>query len=337
MLKKLYHSIFIILILTTLIGCANNSKKVKYTNNVSYTYYPNGSIKSSLQHGKIPISIEYRKDGTKKSFTKWFHTDIRYHKNGKMEYYLRMDSDKGLWTSEFFTPEGKMHTNSYEILKNFKETITLTSRIGINGNSELIKVVKHYNKGKLDGIVRKYYQGNLSAEIPYINGIKNGIEIHYNDKKIISKIPYTNGQINGLAKEYITINNKHQLWSEVPYINGNIDGVVKRYNKNEVSLEVPYHNNQKDGLCKVYYYEDNNGEKNSIRYEIPFNNNKAEGIGKQYFKNGDIYIIMNFKDGIAINAKYGPNINETINNSEAYDFAKTVLFHCNITMVFKFQ
>jgi antitoxin component YwqK of YwqJK toxin-antitoxin module len=326
-------------------GCSgknkqNTSSKLhnkKIQSSVSYTYYPNGNIKSTLIHDKIPTSIIYRKDGTKKSLDKWFHTHIEYYKNNTIKNYIRMDSKRGLWTYKFFNDKGKIYTINYKVLDNFNETITLVSRIGINGNSELIKKIKPYVQGKLNGTVLEYSQGDLSAEIPYINGAKNGIEIHYINKEIVSQIPYSKGKIQGTLKEYKTINEKSKLWVQIPYSHGEINGIVKRYTKDEVSLVIPYKKNMKDGICKVYYYEGARGDKNTLRFEVPFKENKANGIATHYFKDGKIYMTINFQNGIARNAKYNKFINENINNSQANDFAKEMLFHCNKTAAFKFN
>ena len=45
--------------------------------------------------------------------------------------------------------------------------------------------------GKLEGILKTYYDGKLSMELPYKNGKKNGIAKHYDrNGKLIKQVKY---------------------------------------------------------------------------------------------------------------------------------------------------
>ena len=83
-------------------------------------------------------------------------------------------------------------------------------------NNQLIKKLKSYNfkllkdinfnrKLYIDGIDKRYYwsNGNICREIPYKNGLRNGLcKSYYYNGNIGLEIEYEDGLYNGYYKEY---------------------------------------------------------------------------------------------------------------------------------------
>jgi hypothetical protein len=94
-----------------------------------------------------------------------------------------------------------------------------------------------YKAGIPVGIVREYFkEGKLYVEIPYQNGVINGVKIQYPSRNDIFRyeIPYTNGKINGVEKLYFE---NGQLHEAVPFTDGEINGLCKLYFTNGVLIE----------------------------------------------------------------------------------------------------
>ena len=75
-------------------------------------------------------------------------------------------------------------------------------------------------EGKKHGIERHYFEdnGQLSFEIEYVNGKKNGIErIYHHNGELSSHCRYKDGQRHATMKCY---NEAGELWRTVIYQNG---------------------------------------------------------------------------------------------------------------------
>jgi len=137
-----------------------------------------------------------------------------------------------------------------------------------------------YIGGKPYGIVREFSdKGELSAEMPYLDGQINGLCKEYSDNKIIAETPYKNGKIEGVKKIYYTTG---VLWEYIPYKNGKQDGVEKDYYENgKLQHEAPFTNDDIINGVEKLYYEDG-----KLKVEIPYKNG-YEGKPKEYDESGN--------------------------------------------------
>ena len=102
-----------------------------------------------------------------------------------------------------------------------------------NYNFKLFKNINNFNELLyIDEIYKSYWgNGNISSEIPYKNGKRNGLfKRYYINGNIKYEIEYKDGLINGLYKAYY-------------WLNG------------DIKYDVEYKDSLRNGLCKFYYYK----------------------------------------------------------------------------------
>lgn len=111
-----------------------------------------------------------------------------------------------------------------------------------------------YKQGKPTGIVRCYSNnGTLHSKATYVNGKMDGVYTFYLSGKVVHEIPYKNGIIDGVAKNYY---DNGTLSAETPYTYGKINGTEKVYSENgKLQKEILY----KKGKMKEEKYYDKNG------------------------------------------------------------------------------
>ncbi len=73
--------------------------------------------------------------------------------------------------------------------------------------------------GKKEGIYKSYYNdGQLRAEVNYIDGLQQGIfKLYYINGQLWNEVNYINGLRQGILKSY---HSNGQLWDELNYIDG---------------------------------------------------------------------------------------------------------------------
>lgn len=98
---------------------------------------------------------------------------------------------------------------------------------------------ENYIAGKLDGKKITYYpNGNITEEVTYKNGIKEGPETHYSPEGVLlKKLQYTNDKLQGEALHYDAFGN---LVIEGYYKNGKKHGLWKYYKDGKLVLEESY-------------------------------------------------------------------------------------------------
>jgi len=66
-----------------------------------------------------------------------------------------------------------------------------------------VEVITPYINDMIEGMETAYYEyGLLSRTTYYVNGVKEGLESIYSDSGLLNEIPYVNGLIEGVAKDY---------------------------------------------------------------------------------------------------------------------------------------
>ena len=136
--------------------------------------------------------------------------------------------------------------------------------------------------------------GNLSSEVNYKNGIKDGdFTSYFDDKTIEQKGTFSSGEKNG---EWITYNKTGEKISKENYKNGLKNGVfwkkseyLRNTEKNVITQE-EYQNN----IPKGTWFSKIEGE--NLLYEKTYSTPKTYSL-KSYHTNGNIEYKQNYKEG----------------------------------------
>lgn len=97
-----------------------------------------------------------------------------------------------------------------------------------HNKSEVVMMTEQYEKGKLNGQKKVYYEdGELAEEASYLNGELHGPRKLYSVKGIVLEdLVYQNGKLHGSARFY---NGKGELMNEGNYKNNQHHGTWKYY------------------------------------------------------------------------------------------------------------
>lgn len=233
--------------------------------------------------------------------------NVFYHKNGKIasEGYMVNGQPEGLWKTYneegILVSAGSRKNNLLDSLWSFylpNGELYMTMNY-LEGKKEGIKTTYLPEKGKIieifkndlkEGYERHYNNRNqLVKEIPFVNGLEEGIAKEFNDEGlIISILEYQIGYI--LKREYINRKDnsglKQGIWKEF-------------YENGKVKIEGFYLNGKKDGFFK-YFNEDGNLEK----LEKYINGNIIEGAEEiriletrvDYYRDGKQKVIQTYLD-----------------------------------------
>ena len=188
-----------------------------------------------------------------------------YYKSGVIssEGIMKNGQPDGYWKSYY--ENGKLKSEGNR--KNF-ELDSLW--IFYNEKEQRILDVS-YRDGKKNGIKTTYLEKEMIREM-FKNDIKNGVtSYYYPDGKLKMEIPFVNGMEQGLAKEYSTDGNIITL---IEYKRG---FVIDRLKINRRD-----HNNLKQGRWYTFYGNGN------VHVEGNYQDDLKEGYFKEYAENGDL-------------------------------------------------
>ncbi len=138
------------------------------------------------------------------------------------------------------------------------------------------------NLWKFTGIRRNVYGNKLHSEVPYVNGLVNGLLKTYSiiDGSLSNEMPYVNNIPHGLYKLY---DNTGICLVECMYANGKRNGIYKNYYPNgRLKEEGTHYNEFKDGISKEYNI---NGW---LLYERIWAGGFQHGIEKAYNPDGTV-------------------------------------------------
>lgn len=188
------------------------------------TYYENMSLKIKSYKSKNRIY------------------ENRYFENGQIKYSIVENKDGSVISMIGFNAKG----DTTSLQSKHKSTI-----YDLEYNAVSYCKIK---KGKFVGKSKCYQNGILIYEMPYKNGILEGIAIGYDEetKDIIAKEPYINGKLNGEGFYY---NRGNILQRKIFYENGcpykaqsfNIVGEVVFETSDKEIIEDKYHSTK---YCK---------------------------------------------------------------------------------------
>jgi antitoxin component YwqK of YwqJK toxin-antitoxin module len=205
--------------------------------------YDNGTLLKQIEHDSngVPFKEQVNEPNNKKIITLWDNfgvpisieqyendllTDGKYYKpnneleasiesssgirvkrdrNGELQYKDQIEKGNLLKRTTFH-PNGQI--KSTMSFQNYK---LHGDQINFSENGQILMTMT-WKDGKLDGMHTIYKNGNKIAEIPYLNGLKNGLERHFDDKgKLSSEIHWENDKKHGSERIY-NDNNSEIKW-----------------------------------------------------------------------------------------------------------------------------
>ncbi len=161
-----------------------------------------------------------------------------------------------------------------------------------------------YKNGILDGVVKKYYgNGKIKSKTLYKNGIEEETNKIAKDTRRTCVQTYISGGLRFTSSaNHRTVSIAHEndeLQSKDGYEGGYNepveDGIHSVYYKTgELGRETPYKGGEKDGICKIYY------PNKKLKATIPYIDDKKNGIAKTYYKTGELQSELTFKNDKSI-------------------------------------
>ncbi len=183
----------------------------------------------------------------------------------------------------------------------------------------------------LDSIWVFYDQkGDTTQKISYMYGKKNGYYITYSYENlkegvdtgvVISKELYINDRKEGISYYYYP---DGHLKSEVSYVNGKKQGLIKEYDDNGMIITLIYYHNgyitdreeinrrdkygNKQGTWKEFYQD------GKVKQEEVYKDNILDGLYKTFNENGNLTLVLNYRNGKLDEALTQEEMNVEIRN-----------------------
>jgi antitoxin component YwqK of YwqJK toxin-antitoxin module len=215
---------------------------------------------------------------------------IHWHPNGNKEGegYLKNGLKQGKWN--FWFENGLIEKDHYYIDDTLHGKITGH----YYKNDTLLKVVRIYDMGVMDGICYTYYDnGNLYLVGTYKKGIREGkIILYYYDGQIKTEGLYENDLATDTSRSYYPNGVLYQLIIRKDGLF--IDTVRTYYDNGVLMYKEPYKLGLRHGKAFEYYP---NGKLKSITCR---KEDKQDGEWILYDSLGNISIIEKYQDGIFI-------------------------------------
>jgi antitoxin component YwqK of YwqJK toxin-antitoxin module len=265
--------------------------KDKDGNDIKYTYYKNGNIKS-----KVPL-INGKKNGYK----------YTYYDNGSLKIKVNYINDKREGKRVWYYKNGNIRVNDnykndkhHGIMKKYYESGQIKAEAEYILGKRVDKLIQYYENGH-----KKVEYGKNYTIFYYENGLK---------KKYITR---KNKKRDGLYIEYKN-NTKKQYYIKGQYKNGKKIGTWEYYSifDNFIYKIITYKNDLKDGLYTRY----NSIIKNYKQYTINYKNGKRDGILTEYDLNKNVTKKINYKngkkDGKYLEYAYSKKLSKNIKVSE---------------------
>ena len=210
--------------------------------------------------------------------------NVFYYRTGKISSEGMMKNGKpdGYWKTYYMTGVLKSEGNR-------KNHLLDSTWIFYNNVGDTVKKI-NYILGKKTGYMLSYntdrnadleYIGNIIARELYIKDKKEGTSYYfYKNGKLKSKVDYRNNRRNGIVLEY------DESGKIVTILNYNKGTLVEREKINRTD-----ENRLKQGTWKEFYSD------NKIKREINYKNNILDGLYKEYDENGEITLLLRYRDG----------------------------------------
>ncbi len=237
--------------------------------------------------------------------------NVLYYKNGKVSSEGMMKNGKpdGYWKTYYMTGVLKSEGNRVNYILD-------SIWVFYNNAGDTVKRI-NYILGKKSGYLYTYntdrkadmeYIGNIIAKELYINDKKEGTSYYYyKNGKLKSTVEYTDNQKDGITREY---DEKGRLITILRYNKGTI---IEREKINRVD-----ENRLKQGTWREFYGN------NIPKKEASYKDDKLDGLYKEYDENGQITLLLRYKDGAIVE---DDNIqDESVEIKDEYDDNNRIIY-----------
>jgi uncharacterized protein len=230
----------------------------------SYTYFPNGQMKSEEFHddkGNSIRSREFEADGS-------VLADMNY--------------EFGSHAFDVNFPNGKLKEK-----KNFANNVLhgLYEEYYPNG---LLATQIEYSHNSINGHYKRWdYKGNIAYDVPYILGLAEGEGKWYNDNNLVFETHYEMNKLEGKTTSYFYNGQKAR---EAMYIDDKRNGNSDYFSPEGTFM---YRIIFVDNIIKAYSYPDKTG---NMIPEVPITDATTEI--KTYYQNGNVSAIIPLYRGL---------------------------------------
>ncbi len=156
-----------------------------------------------------------------------------------------------------------------------------------------IKRILHMEKGVLEGLDQQFaLNGWKMKEIPFKQGVVEGIFSLYHFGVLVTEIEMINGKLGSIQKNYYS---NGKIGSIMRFENGKQTGLTEIFTQDGIKQGETYY---KDGMKhgpEIYYYP--SGERAFDKY---YENNMLEGKSNDYYENGILLRTEKFSKGVSI-------------------------------------
>jgi antitoxin component YwqK of YwqJK toxin-antitoxin module len=167
--------------------------------------------KEKYSNGNLKFQCKYE-NKVKRWCKNYFETgDIESEVifTGKLDRSVKEYFNDGRLAKEFAikngTVNGVLKEYSPKTKRRFEYTILDNKREGIAKGFEKgqLILIGNFKSDLPDGIWKEFKYGQLIREIPYSNGVLNGLGKGYDQNRLVNvEIPFRNGKIDGLVSSY---------------------------------------------------------------------------------------------------------------------------------------
>ncbi len=261
-------------------GVITGKVKVTDLENKRYMLYPNNFQSGVIEYYDATDNLICEVPFVDNNVVQGEVVDYYYHSKNKR---LVRNHNKGKLDgkTECFDRDGK---SKYTL--NFKDGQPIGTYKEFYLNGGLYKECFYDENGVPIGTWKTYDRlGKINGEVPYSNGVINGVEKIYNGGYLIGTREYKDGKMNGSWKHWET--GTQTLVSDQQMVDGKCVQITFYFKNGTVSKR--YENDAKELPIRAEYF-DKNG---NLFYEEPYNADKSsEGTHKFYYydQNEDYFL-----------------------------------------------
>ncbi|MDT8415704.1 MAG: tetratricopeptide repeat protein [Flavobacteriaceae bacterium] len=262
-------------------------------------YYPNGQIESEetyLRDTIVGVDINNHKSG-KLNYKTYYNkgeaygAQLEYYQDGTLSEEVYYHRGKKHGKNNFYSVDGKLNTTHHYVYDQ------LVKSEYFNPDGSLLQTADFTKFADREKVILYHPNGNISHEVGYVYGLKNGdYKEYYFDGKPFVEFYNLNGKIDGPYKQYFQ---NGQLSLEATYINGLVHGTTTSYYENgQLEYEKQYVLDEEFGKRKDFY------EDGTLEIETDYLMGKAHGKKLNFSPDGVLQLIRYYDYGTLIGYSY---------------------------------